>query len=336
MTEPEPPRDAPQSLTWLWPMAVPVLPLLFAVLLLQYLGMPAGTDALVPGTMAQGGAAALRHAGDRMAYGVAVAIHTGVCLGVIIFYWIVLRRVATADRPPVLVAVAVMAAAVLAALVLLSQIEPPLDVYRFTYFVFDSLLRASGLARDLTGSGPPGSFSPLAVAVLYPSTLGILSVVLAAGIACAVLRRIGPPHGDGWAADFRGNIRVLYRCFYALSAVLVTSTATALLFFQLPVGVIDADNAEFATAVSGYAARVATFWGGIYTLTLFAVYAAPLAILYERARRHVDDHGGGLDLMDWLHEHGFDSSIRENLKNLVVVLAPLLVGPLGEISRAFG
>lgn len=329
-------KFATKGVAWLWPVIVPVIPVLLAIPLLQFVGLPNIPVAIAPGMLAADGTAILQHSSARIVFAASVALHTGVCLSALIYFWLVLRRTASLDFRPIVAAVLLTGLGVMGAMVWLSQVSPPLVAYRMTYFAIDALLRASTLAADLAGSAPPGSLSPLAIAVLYPSALGVISVIMAAGIACALLRRIGLPHADGWAASFHSNIKILFRCFYVLSLVLVTSTVAALLFFQLPVGLVSIKSAPpgFAAALAGYAGSLATFWGAIYTLTLFSVFVGPLAILYARARRHVENHADGQDLSGWLSDHGINSSMAGNVKNLIVLVAPLLVGPIGDLTQA--
>jgi hypothetical protein len=329
-------RGGIDGLGWLWPVAAPVAPVLFAVAALQFLGAPDLPKDEIAKVMGQSGATALRHSGDRLAYVASVCVHTGVCLATAFYFVIMLHRLAIDGRRQAVAALTAIAGTTLVLMIVLSWIDPPLTVYALSYFNIDAVLRASALAADLTGEGPPGALSPLAVAVLFPSALGIIDVALAAGVVCLLLRRIGPPHADGWEMRFQTNIRPLFRSFYGLGAVLVTSTATELFFFRLPVGLVNPQaSGDVGAALGTYASAVATFWGAVYTLTLFAVFACPLAILYARARRHVEADGDTEpDLGTWLAEHGFDSTLAQNLKNLLVMLAPLLIGPLGELARA--
>ena len=320
-----------------WPVFVPVIPVLFAVGLMEFLGIPEKLTAVAFGDLAQSGIVALRHAADRINYGSAVAIHTGVCLSAITYFAVVLHRVVTDNRAALFGTIALTVVAVLAMMVLLAQVDPKLAIYRISYFYIETMLNRSGAAPDLTDATLWG-VPRLAFAALYPSAIGIVSVVMGAGVACSVLRRIGPPAADGWAGSFRANIKILFHSFYVLSAVLVTSTASALLFYRMPAGLVPAKGptADLAASLAIYAGSAGTFWGAIYTLTLLSVFVGPFAVLFVRARRHVHTLEKSQDLSDWMRDHGFDTSLSQTLKNALIVLAPLLVGPLGEITKTLG
>lgn len=325
-----------QSVKWVWPVAVPALPFLLAIGLVQFIGTPFESKELP--ALANDQTAAMRHAADRINYVSAVALHTGICLGAIFYFFMVLRRILTTGWVALCLMMALTAGSVIALLFLATKADWAVVLYQVSYANIDLILRQSALALYLTGNGPPGEMSRLAMAVLFPSALGIVSVVLGAGVTCTALRQVRTATKEDWAAAFGVNMRILFRCFYALSAVLVTSTVTALLFFRLPSGLVPVKPAfvDFTVALSTYTGSVATFWGAIYTLTLLAVFAAPVAILYVGARHHVETLDPKPELRDWLREHGLDTSVGQSLKNMVVVLAPLLVGPLGDITQAFG
>lgn len=317
-----------------WPILLPVLPALFAVALMEFIGVPAVVSALKTGNWAVSAVGAMYHTADRINYGSAVAIHTGVCVGAALYFAVMLHRIVTIGRARLFVTMALMVVGVVALMLLLAQVDPKLAVYKMSYFYIEEMLSQSGAATDLTEKTLFG-VPRLVWAALYPSAIGIVCVVMSSGVAYAVLHRIGLPSADGWAGAFRANIGILYRCFYALSAVLVTSTAAALLFYRIPTGLLPAKGefADVAAALSVYAASAGTFWGAIYTLILLSVFAGPFAVLFVRARRHVLAQPEAPDLRDWLREHGVDTTVAQTLKNVAVMLAPLLVGPLGDITR---
>jgi hypothetical protein len=326
--------DAPNGVWGYWPIVVPVLPVLFAIGMMEFVGVPADVSLLGIGDWATSAVGTMRHTADRINYGSAVAIHTGVCVGAALYFAVMLHRIVTSGRLTLCVMMTCMFAGVMGLMVLLAQVDPKLAVYRMSYFYIEEVLSLSRAAPDLTTETLFG-VKRLVFAALFPSVIGIACVVLAGGVAYAVLRRIGDPSQDGWAGAFRANIAILYRCFYTLSAVLVTSTAAALLFYKLPAGVMPAsdDLAGIAAALAAYTGSAGTFWGAIYTLTLLSVFAGPFAVLFVRARRHVLAQPDGPELRDWLSANGVDTTVAQTLKNVAVVLAPLLVGPLGDIAR---
>jgi hypothetical protein len=322
------------GIAWLWPIIVPVAPVLFAIALMEVVSGPA-IPALTE--TAAGADAVLKHSGARLVFAAAVAVHTAVCIAAMVYFAAQMRRMGNAGSYKAALAVLAFSLFVLGAMVLFAHVEPRLTIYRLTFFEIDRVLRASSLASDLAGAGPPGSFSPLAVAVLFPSGLGIVSVVLAAGVCAVVLCRHRPAKGDASKELFQESFETLLRCFYALSAVLVTSTVAAMLFFQLGTDVV-AGPKGIRDAFAAYASGLATFWGAIYTATLFSAFVTPMALLCFRARSHASENSGKrLPLFgDWLADYGLDTKIAANLKNIMALLAPLLVWPIGQLANAAG
>lgn len=331
-------------------MLLPVLPVVLAVVLLQWLQMP--WPALPQEAVAPEAVAALRHGSARLLFAAAVAIHTVVCMGAVVYFASTIVRFGGATTHAsdasgsgaraIGVMVVAVSGGVIGAMAALGFIDPPLGVYRYTYFSIEGLLRLSPVSRDLIdGAGLPA----LALAVLYPSALGVIAVVMASGAACAVLRRIGATcetsptsEPDAWTERFVRHGRVLLHCFYVLSAVLVTSAIAALLFFHLPVGLLSTapEHQAIVNAVSAHASGLATFWGMIYTLTLFAVFVGPLGVIYARTHEILEGQAAGTTLAAWLKDRGFGVSLGGGLKNLFVLIAPLLVGPFGELLKLLG
>lgn len=317
-------------------MALPVLPVLLALAVLEWTGVP---DLPVPAADGAGervASASLRHGSDRLLFAAAASIHTFVCVSAMIYFAMQIIRIGGPDRRAVTVTAIVVAAGVLAMMVALGFLDPPLAAYRYTYFRIEALLGSFDAARDLVGAG--SGLPTLAVCVLYPSALGVVAVVLASAVACAASARIRNSAASGAPGELAAYVRILLHCFYVLSGVLVTSTATALLFFRLPFALSSgaAQGDAFAAALAAYASGLGTFWAAIYTLTLFAVFAGPAAVLYARVQTIVDGEGKGTTVAEWLKGNGVAVSLGESIKNLLVLIAPLLVGPIGELAGLVG
>ena len=158
-------------------------------------------------------------------------------------------------------------------------------------------------------------------------------MVLASGVAYAASRQLEANHQKDGTQQFTARVKLLLHCFYVLSGVLVTSTLTALLFFHLPVTALSAipgTNGLSADAAS-FASALGTFWGAIYSLTLFAVFVGPAAKIYVHVRTVLVGDEHGKSVADWLREHGLALSLAEGIKNVLVLVAPLLVGPVGDL-----
>jgi len=123
--------------------------------------------------------------------------------------------------------------------------------------------------------------------------------------------------------------------FRTLSAVLVTSTIAASLFFQMALApFLTAAEVKDASGLAGYVGGLTTFWGAVFTLTLFAVYVGPMAVLYDQQRRAAekDKPGDFMTLREWLAVNGVENGLSQRIKNVLILLAPMLVGPLRDVA----
>lgn len=314
-------------------MLLPAIPVLLALVYLEWIGFPAPGAA--SGSVPASDAGVLQHGRDRLLFAAAAAIHTALCLAAIVYFAVQLIRWGGARRRMIAVTALVIAAGVLAAMVGLGLIDHPPAVYTYTYYQIAALLRPYAAAGDLLGThwGIP----VLALCVLLPTALGVIAVVTASGAATAVIRTLHDAPGDG-GPSFREGANALLHCLYVLSGVLVTSTTAAFLFFYLPAGLASAGAkpGPLGAAVTAYAGGIGTFWAAIYTLTLFAVFAGPFAVLYAQVQKIVAGEEKGMTVAEWLTGQGVKLTLGENVKHVIVLIAPLLVGPLGDIFKLFG
>mgnify|MGYP006429580393 CR=1 FL=1 len=307
-------------------LAVPVLPVMTALGVVEWIGVPrispavAGTEAIL----------AFQDAAGRLAFAGAVVVHTVVCLAAILYFAVQIARFAGAGRAAVALAVAALSVGMVAAMAALAFVEPRLAIYDYTFYRIVDLLAQSPVAGDLLGAD---ALTVLAVCVLYPSALGIVAVLTAAGAGVAATRQLGDLRAAGGHARLVERVHVLLHCFYALSAVLVTSTLAAALFFRLPLHALEVvDKTQtLHTALNHYLSGLGTFWAAVYTLTLFAAFAAPAARIYMHVHTVVAGEGAGMTVAAWLRAQGLKLSLGENIKNALVLIAPLLVGPLGDV-----
>ena len=311
----------------LWMLLLPVLPVLVALGVVEWVGVPE-ISAAVAGTA---DILAFQDAAGRLAFAAAVVVHTIVCIAAILYFAVQIARFAGPRRKAVALAVAGLSLATVATMVALAFVEPHLAIYRYTFYQIAELLAGSPVAGNLLGDG--GSLSLLAVCVLYPSALGIVAVLAAAGAGVAATAELGDLRDQAGHARLVQRVHVLLHCFYALSAVLVTSTLAAALFFRLPLHALHKEDATegLHTALSSYLSGLGTFWAAVYTLTLFAAFAAPAARIYLHLQSVASGDGTGMTVADWLRQKGLTFSLAENIKNALVLIAPLLVGPLGDV-----
>lgn len=350
------------SLLWFRPFLIPILPVLLALVLLELIGAHLQLNeinSIINGALETDKATILRHGSSLLMFATAAVIHTGVCVSAIAYYGILLKRIGGSDRRPIVAMTVITALAVLSAMVGLAYLESPLAVHRYSYFIIKELLCASPFSRALTGvddtitptginASPTSDACKLAdvdgipmisVYVMYPSTLGVIAVAMASGVACASLRCIGTAeNGVHWAERLRSHARLLLHCFYALSAVLVTSTITASLFLRLPLSLFAADDSALYTALAEYTNALTTFWSAVYTLTLFSVFAVPVAVIYNRIYNHIiaEDQDLNESVNEWLKRHGIEFSVGGNIMNILTLIAPLLAGPFMEFVKVLG
>jgi hypothetical protein len=306
-------------------LLLPVLPVLVALGVVEWVGVPE-ISAAVAGTA---DILAFQDAAGRLAFAAAVVVHTIVCIAAILYFAVQIARFAGPRRKAVALAVAGLSLATVATMVALAFVEPHLAIYRYTFYQIAELLAGSPVAGNLLGDG----LSLLAVCVLYPSALGIVAVLAAAGAGIAATAELGDMRDQAGHARLVQRVHVLLHCFYALSAVLVTSTLAAALFFRLPLHALHKQDATegLHTALTSYLSGLGTFWAAVYTLTLFAAFAAPAARIYLHLQSVASGDGAGMTVADWLRQKGLTFSLAENIKNALVLIAPLLVGPLGDV-----
>jgi hypothetical protein len=99
-------------------------------------------------------------------------------------------------------------------------------------------------------------------------------------------------------------------------------------------------DALFAKGLTYYAEGMTLFWGTIFTLTMLAIYGPAALELRRQLRQHVATEDDPSALSDWAETLDV-LSFRRRLKNALVAVSPLLVGPVGAmleplVTMAFG
>jgi len=326
---------------WLWPMLPPLAPVLGAAVILQFLDAPGlSPDAFAEPFIVGAESKQLfaRHLGSRMTYSAVVFFHAVVCFFAIFYFRDRLREAPKLQRRTAYTAIFVEAGLVLAALVGLSYTD--LAGHKLTYFNIRALLGKAPVGNDLVEAAHLWGISKLSVAVLFPTAFGVVSAVMAACVASLAASVLPDLPETEWLHAFRDRVNTLQESFLLLSAVLVTSTLTASLFFHLPTQVFEFENdSTLREALVSYARGLSVFWGAIYTLTLIAVFAPPGLILRHRVKRFaLDQHGveRASEFQEWLSRQGLTLSVKNHLANLAAVMAPLVTGPIGSLIQTLG
>ena len=82
--------------------------------------------------------------------------------------------------------------------------------------------------------------------------------------------------------------------------------------------------------VTTYANGLVVLWGGIFTLTLISTFAPSAYLLLRGAKQHEEVQESPAEFRSWLHAQVFVST-QHQLGNVVTVLAPLMIGPVGHL-----
>ena len=120
-------------------------------------------------------------------------------------------------------------------------------------------------------------------------------------------------------------------CFFGLSAVLVTSTITATLFFQFPASLARTDS-WVATGLSAHAQTLSVFWGTVYTLTLIATFIPVALIVRNLVRRYEQGAESSPEFRSGLVHKALVSPMRL-IMNLLAMFAPMLFGAAGSLTK---
>ena len=274
----------------------------------------------------------LFHMGGMLIYSIVTYFHLFICLGSIVYCWVRIREVRHFPKKPVTTAVCLMALLVVGALIGLSDLN--LAAYELTFFNLSALLCHSSELNNLCEPYLWG-VSKLALLVCAPTILGIVAVLSASGVAVLMVRDIPEDDETIWRQLFSQRVHNLQECFYVLSAVLVTSTLSAAIFFHLPIELIEQDHAA-REALGSYAKGLSIFWGGVYTLTLMAIFLAPALLFWYRARVYAHKFhavDSPKQFRDWLSTNELAITTNRHIGNFTALLAPLMVSMVSSATQ---
>ncbi len=170
----------------------------------------------------------------------------------------------------------------------------------------------------------PG-ISPFAWLVALPYLSGLLAAICAAGVACTAALPLG-----GSEDAIRDRMSTIERAFRLTVIVLVTTTLSMMLFYQLPMAVeLPADGSQ--ALLKAYGQGMTMFWGAVCTLTLIAIFGPAIQML-EGAKTPQSEAPDRSDVLSF-------QGLRHQITKILAVLAPFIVGSLGPaleiLSRAF-
>ncbi len=171
-----------------------------------------------------------------------------------------------------------------------------------------------------TGCTEPG-VSPFAWLGLLPYLAGIMAAATASAL-------VSTAHLQNALTRWAGT---LDQAFKSTAFVLVASTVAMMLFYHLPLAVVE--DTETRTLIGGFAQGMTLFWGIVFSLTLLAVFGPAQVMLNQSINEDLDTDK---DLLVQIAERG----TYHQAKQILTTLAPLLVGSSASVidmlSGAFG
>lgn len=319
---------------WPWFSIIAVLPFIGAVLVLGFVAPTELDTHLFADAFAKGGSARIGHLGDRFIYATLTYVQLASTMLVTIFYMHRIYQLDPARKSGAIRLLGVTAFCAAMAVVVVRALK--VDAYAVTYRNIRDLLQHSEVTHDFTM--PFFSFdaipylaevTPISLAAGIPFLMGAIAIVFAVPVGAAAASFPSNEQVD-WNKEFAARVHWLQQAFYALSIVLVTSTVSLMLFFQLPAEIaLDA----YQGGLLRYARGLTMFWGATMTLTLLAAFTPAILELRRCAREQHGTVASHRDFGEWFSEQ-VPTTARRQLANLATMLAPLMVGPLGGLLQA--
>jgi len=330
---------------WAWAIIVfpPLVMLVLPAEIISYFVRPAWPLDVFTITVAQESEAFARHLNHRIVYAAMIFFHVTLCLCLIVLFWDRLRDFSKFLQRRAYVLMIIEASLFLA---ILAFYWRSTGLYKLSYINIRGLLAKTCVLDDVLAPCVPDCVvdgvtrcvpdldsvtTKLSMFVYIPQILSIAALTVALAVAASVIGNLQQLTAQDWQKRFDDGVKSLQFCFFGLSAVLVTSTITATLFFQFPVSLAAADTPP-ATALSEYARTLTVFWGTVYTLTLVATFAPAALILRSLVRRYERGAESSAEFKQWLTDKALVSPIRL-ITNFLAMLAPMLFGAAGSLMK---
>jgi hypothetical protein len=175
---------------------------------------------------------------------------------------------------------------------------------------------------------------PDAVIITYFTLLvGVAAVVLFVWANCAVIYNA---RAEKTPLGLAKRMRTLRTLLYVAAASLVTTVLRLSMTFQWSLATLKSgpggDGREGAALLmADFASSFTAVQAGAYSLILAAAYVPAALMLSNRALELAAGNYKTLPQRDeWLKTEGLSDSFAEHLPRAAAILAPLLVGPLGD------
>ncbi|MEE8302328.1 MAG: hypothetical protein V3S24_07820 [Candidatus Tectomicrobia bacterium] len=314
-----------RSWAWFWLILPPLVMFVVPTGIIQFMITPGWSPHDFAASFAEGSDVLAGHISHRMVYAAMAYFHVAVCLCATLFFWDQLRGFPQFLRHR---AYAFMISeAVFFLGIWLFWRGPEVALYRLSYLNIKELLLRTEAGADIT----TGLVTKLSMFATVPQGFGVVAVIVAVGVAGSVAGNLSEARESEWRQRFAVRVHTLQRCFLGLSAVLVTSTLTMMLFFQFPAELAADSNTKMV--LSHYARGLTVFWGMVYTLTLIATFAPAAVFLRNTLRRQQQGVGSPEEFREWVAQKVLVSPQRV-LGNLAALLAPVLAGLLGTLLKS--
>jgi hypothetical protein len=331
--------------SWAW-LAIVFPPLVMLVLpaeIIGYIvepGWPLSELTLALSTESE---AIARHINHRIKFAAVIMFHVSLCVCLMVLFWGRIRDFPGFLRHRAYVLMIAEGALFLAVLAFYWRAT---GLYKLSYLNIRELLARTCVLDDLLAKCIPGCVSDgsancvpdldavatkLSMFVYIPHIFSIATVAVAVAVAGSVIGNLQQFTVPDWQKRFDEGVKSLQFCFFGLSAVLVTSTATATLFFQFPVSFTIVETST-ATVLTEYARTLAVFWGTVYTLTLVATFAPAALILRSLIRRYEQGAESSVEFKQWLTDKALISPIKL-ITTFLAALAPLLFGAAENLIK---
>lgn len=310
----------------LWTV-LPITPLLIAFIVLHHLNFEAGLLELEASDPYIDTERELRFFNALVLYVAVDLFHLAACLAVIIA---MVRTMFTLSRSDLVKTVGVLGFSIvaLALLTYIAQQDGFDGALYLTYRNVCSVIHAAGVGSHLLPDVCDGEgISPFAWMALLPLVLGVIAAAFSSAVVSTAILPVECGSDGNVEAIIQERGMRIQHAFRSTAFVLVTSTLTMTLFFQLPLSIIE--DSDSAAVMRGYAQGMTVFWGTIFTLTLVAIFA-PASFFLRRRLDEVDRP----DLLPSLPRTLGDESTRRQVVNVLTALAPLLIGAAGPLIEA--
>ena len=281
----------------------------------------------------------LTHLSDMLTYLSIASLHVIVCLVVIGFFLYQIHQLPKTLVKRTYLYMSVTTVILIIFAYVIDYLANNLMLIQLGYKSICVLLSMADLQTGLVGGlhtlGPGvACYEPKATSLDWlawtPVMFGVLAMISASAFTTIMASEPIPSADEQWRPNFLARVKILQKSLYVLSLVLVTSTITIKEFTSLPLELLE--NNIFKPEFKDFIISITTFWGGMFTATLFAAFAPAVFLLVRHKLAYQKGLTDPSDLKEWFHESVF-VSIKTQSLNALTIIAPMLVGPFSDMVQ---